>query len=196
MMCACEGAIGGGSRGGDVFDGGPIDEPPIPGGSTDRDYEPLTPYPAAMMRLTQKQFRNSIEDVFDADAVPTGALPLDNVDEDFLSIGASFVSSSEGAVERYRDAAVEAAERILSNRDRFPVLRDCFPQSVLDPCVLDTVRHYAPKLWRRPVAEDEISRHAAIVTRRRRHARECGARTAVRAGLRSFTHRVSFTSRT
>jgi hypothetical protein len=115
-----------------------------------------------MMRLTQAQYRNSIEDVFDADAVPTTALPLDNVDEDFLSIGSSFVSSSEGAVERYRDAAIDAAQRILSNRSQYAVLGDCTPQSVTDPCISDTVRHYAPKLWRRSVTEDEVQRHAAI----------------------------------
>ena len=100
--------------------------------------------------------------MFDADAVPTTALPLDNVDEDFLSIGSSFVSSSEGAVERYRDAAIDAAQRILSNRDRFPVLRDCTPQASVDPCISESVRYYAPKLWRRPVTEEEVARHAAI----------------------------------
>lgn len=189
LLCACEGAIGGAS-GGDAFDNAPIDEPPIPGGSSDREYEPLTPYPAAMMRLTQKQFRNSIEDVFDADAVPSAALPLDNVDEDFLSIGASFVSSSEGAVERYRDAAIEAAQRILSNRDRFPVLSDCSPQSVYDACIAETVRHYAPKLWRRPVAEDEVSRHAAIAHDVEDNAEN--AELALQYVLASLLHAPSF----
>jgi len=156
MLAACTGTIGGDS-------GSPtIDEPPIPGAPTDRVYAPLTPHPATMMRLTQAQYRNSIEDVFDVDALPTTALPLDNVDEDFLSIGASFVSSSEGAVERYRDSAIDAAQRILASRDRYPVLRDCTPQSSMDPCIAETVRYYAPKLWRRPVSEDEVARHAAI----------------------------------
>jgi hypothetical protein len=115
-----------------------------------------------MTRLTQAQYLDSIEDVFDADARPTTALPLDNVDEDFLSIGASFVASSEGAVERYRDAAIDAAQRILTNRDRYPVLRDCRPQSSTDSCIAETVWHYAPKLWRRAVTEDEVVRHAVI----------------------------------
>jgi hypothetical protein len=156
LIPACDGVIGHGS------DDPTIYEPPIPGASTDREYAPLTPYPAVMKRLTQAQYLNSIEDVFDADAVPTTALPLDNVDEDFLSIGASFVSSSEGAVERYRDAAIDAAQRALSNRDRYPVLADCMPQDSMDPCISETVRYYAPKLWRRPVSEDEVARHAAI----------------------------------
>jgi hypothetical protein len=154
-MLACTGAIG--------DDGAStIDDPPIPGGPTDREYAPLTPHPAAMKRLTRAEYFNSIEDVFDADARPTGQLPLDNLDEDFLSIGASFVASSEGAVERYRDAAIDAAERILTNRGRYPVLRDCAPQSPTDACISDVVRHYAPKLWRRPVSDEEIARHAAI----------------------------------
>jgi hypothetical protein len=156
LIPACDGVIRHGS------DDPTIYEPPIPGASTDREYAPLTPYPAVMKRLTQAQYLNSIEDVFDADAVPTTALPLDNVDEDFLSIGASFVSSSEGAVERYRDAAIDAAQRALSNRDRYPVLADCMPQDSMDPCISETVRYYAPKLWRRPVSEDEVARHAAI----------------------------------
>lgn len=156
FLWACNGSIGKSS-------GGPsVDEPPIPGASTDRTYASLTPHPAAMTRLTQAQYLNSIEDVFDAEARPTATLPLDNVDEDFLSIGASFVSSSEGAVERYRDAALDAAERILNNRDRYAVLSGCTPQNSIDPCISEAVRHYAPKLWRRSVTEEEIARHAAI----------------------------------
>jgi hypothetical protein len=157
LIGACEGAIGSGGPGARS-----IDEPPIPGGPTDREYAPLIAHPAAMMRLTQAQYLNSIEDVFDADARPTTTLPLDNVDEGFLSVGATFVSSSEGAVERYRDAAMDAAQRILVNRDRYSALSGCVPQSAADPCISEVVRQYAPKLWRRPVTEDEIARHAAI----------------------------------
>jgi hypothetical protein len=183
-LCACDGVIGNSS------DNPTLDEPPIPGASTDREYAPLTPYPAAMMRLTQAQYLNSIEDVFDADVVSTTALPLDNVDEDFLSIGASFVSSTEGAVERYRDAAIDAAQRILSNRERYPVLRDCTPQDAMDPCISETVRHYARKLWRRPVTEDEVARHAAIA-----QAAGSGAENAdlgLRYVLASLLHAPSF----
>ena len=193
-MCACEGAIGGGS-GSRVVDeppnsSAPIDEPPIPGGPTDREYAPLTPYPAAMKRLTRAQYLNSVEDVFDAEARPTAAPPLDNVDEDFLSIGASFVSSTEGAVERYRDAGIDAAQRILASRDRYPVLRDCVPQSPVDPCISEAVRYYAPKLWRRPVSEEEVARHAAIA-----EAAGDGAENAelgLRYVLASLLHAPSF----
>lgn len=183
-LCACEGAIGGGS-GSRI-----VDEPPIPGGPTDREYAPLTPYPAAMMRLTQAQYLNSVEDVFDAQARPTAALPLDNADEGFLSIGASFVSSTEGAVERYRDAGIDAAQRILASRDRYSVLRDCVPQSPVDPCISEAVRYYAPKLWRRPVSEEEVARHAAIA-----EAAGDGAENAelgLRYVLASLLHAPSF----
>ncbi len=117
-----------------------------------------------MARLTQAQVRNSIEDVFDASAVPTTPLPLDSENEDFLSIGASFVSSSEGAVERYRNAALDTAEKILANRERYPVIRNCAPQTPANPCIANSVRHYAPQLWRRPVTEEEVARHASIAS--------------------------------
>ncbi len=183
VLVACTGSIGGDGE-------ASITDPPIPGGPNDRAYAPLVPYPAVMKRLTQAEYLNSIEDVFDADARPAAPLPLDNVDEDFLSIGASFVSSSEGAIERYRDAAIDAAERILANRDRYPVLRDCGPQSVTDACIADVVRHYAPKLWRRPVIEDEVARHAAIAEAAGNGAEN--AELGLRYVIASLLHAPSF----
>ena len=197
MLCACGGEIGGGGEGGESRIGEPtiggptIGDPPIPGAPTDRVYGALTPYPAVMTRLTKAQYLNSIEDVFDTDAVPTTPLPLDNQDEAFLSIGASFVSSSEGAVERYRDAAFDAAERILSGRNQYAVIGDCTPQSATDPCIADIVRHYAPKLWRRSVTEDEVERHAAIALAAGEGAENAGL--GLRYVLASLLQAPSFT---
>jgi hypothetical protein len=116
-----------------------------------------------MRRLTTAQYHNSIEDVFGPGAVPSASLPSDRETEQFLSIGASLAATSKRGVELYRDAALEAAESVVANKQQHGPLADCAPDGPSDPCIAESIRHFGRRLWRRPLNEEEISRYASIV---------------------------------
>ena len=81
-------------------------------------------------------------------------------------------------------------------RESLPVaiaIRCCataYRRAPVDPCISEAVRYYAPKLWRRPVSEEEVARHAAIA-----EAAGDGAENAelgLRYVLASLLHAPSF----
>ncbi|MCA9582171.1 MAG: DUF1588 domain-containing protein [Myxococcales bacterium] len=140
---------------------GGIEGSPIPG--LDGEYAPLVPAPPRMVRLTQAQYRNAVEDVFGAGARPEAPLPNDDGAEAFSSIGASLATTTVGAVERYRDAALEVARWAVVNRETIPALAGCVPGSATDPCIEQAVRDLGRRLWRRSLSDEEVAPIVAVV---------------------------------
>lgn len=116
-----------------------------------------------MRRLTQGEYVRSVSDAF--------ALPLpidldlepDETTEEFLSIGASQVGTSEYGVEQYRGAAFDVAALVWERRADYPQLAQCAPTGADDPCVREALATFGRRLWRRSLSEDELDRHAALV---------------------------------
>lgn len=155
-----------------------------PGGDADA---PVVPHAPAMMRLTAEQYRRSLTDVFGPEVLPVdAALPPDRNGEHFLSIGAANVSTSEREVELYAAAAIEVATRLWDARARFPETAGCAPTSADDPCVRAVVAAVGRRLFRRPLSEDEIERHAgtAALAETMPEADELGRSTALEVGMR------------
>lgn len=143
---------------------GTIGEPVarLRGGARSFDDEGSPPAPA-MMRLSVAQYRNSVADVFAPDLAPAPeTLPPDRTGDDFRSIGASEVSTSEREAELYQDAAIAVAASVWAGRDRFEALRGCAPADAADPCIDEVVRRLGERLFRRPLTDEEVASHAAV----------------------------------
>jgi hypothetical protein len=103
-----------------------------------------------------------VADVFGPDVMRTEALEEDETNEEFLSMGAAKVGTSERGVEQYHAAALDLAERIVDNAGAYPVLAGCVPFEPKSACIADAIEHFGSRLWRRPMHEDEIARIAAV----------------------------------
>jgi len=122
----------------------------------------LAPATGAMRRLTTVEYRNAISDVLGSAAVPDAALEVDETSALFESIGASHVATSARGVEQYREAALEVGAKAIEHRADIEELSTCAPASSTDPCIARAIERLGHRLWRRPLAPDEIARIAAI----------------------------------
>lgn len=141
--------------GGDSTDDDPV--PPVPG----RPPEPFAASPAVMPRLTSAQYRNTLEDLFGPELPRTPVEP-DTNPYLFWSIGAATTSVSERGVEQYAEAAFLLAETIIADEARRARVLDCAPTASDDACIDAFVRGLGRRLYRRPLAEDEVARWVAV----------------------------------
>ncbi len=149
------------------FDGNADSDPSRnPGDEMNEDEPPPEGFeaaPAAMRRLTNAEYANSIADVFDLPMPLSLDLEVDEMSEEFLSIGAAKVGTSEYGVEQYRNAAFDVASMIFERKADYPRLADCAPTGADDPCVAEALSYYGERLWRRPLDEQELSRYSSLV---------------------------------
>lgn len=138
---------------------GEIDEPAVEPAPTP-DYEPS---PGRLHRLTSSQYRHAIADVFGDDIVPPPQLEPVRRIEGLEAIGAATGSISARGVEQYEEAAFSIAEQVLApGRASVP----CAPSGVTDDaCTASYLRQLARRLWRRPVARDELAQLVDIAHR-------------------------------
>ncbi|MCA9707127.1 MAG: DUF1592 domain-containing protein [Myxococcales bacterium] len=139
----------------------------VPGDGTEADEdappEGWEPSPAAMRRLTNAEYVNSVVDVFALPLPLVLDLEVDETAEEFLSIGASKVGTSERGVEQYRAAAFDVAALVFERQADYPQLAQCAPTGSDDPCVREALAHFGQRLWRRPLEQEELDRYAALV---------------------------------
>jgi Protein of unknown function (DUF1588)/Protein of unknown function (DUF1592)/Protein of unknown function (DUF1595)/Protein of unknown function (DUF1585)/Protein of unknown function (DUF1587) len=117
----------------------------------------------AMKRLTTTQYGNAIRDVFGSSVLLTKAIEEDETNEQFLSMGAAKVGTSEYGVELYHEAAIDIASQVVADAGNQPQLAGCAPFEPGDACISDALAHYATRLWRRPVQGEELAALTAIV---------------------------------
>jgi hypothetical protein len=127
---------------------------------------PYAPHTAHLRRLTQRQYRNAIRDVFGDTVVLPRSLEPDIRSEGSTSIGATETSISLRGTEQYQDAAYDLAEQILRTPARRAMVLACTPTTVRDDaCAERFVREIGRKLWRRPLEASEVSSLVAIAGR-------------------------------
>ncbi len=162
------------------------------------DHAPLVPVPAAMRRLTARQYANSVHDIFGSELALTRPLEADETNERFSSLGAAKVATSPRGVEQYRDAALEVAESILARKSAYPELSSCSPTSVSDPCIATALGHFGQRLFRRPLGDAELGRYVGVATANGDQQLALGLRYALAALLQSpsflYTPEVGETS--
>jgi hypothetical protein len=126
-----------------------------------RQPEPFSPSPAVLPRLTTAQYRNTLEDLFGPD-LPRTPLEPDTNPYLFWSIGAATTSVSELGVEQYAEAAFLIAETVFADETRRSRALSCAPTAPDDACIDAYVRGLGRRLYRRPLAEDEVARWVGV----------------------------------
>lgn len=123
--------------------------------------QPTTPYvpnEPHLRRLTQRQYTNSIRDVFGESLVVTRSLEPDVRAEGSTSIGGTNSTISQRGTEQYQDSAYDIAQQVLRTPERRAMVLTCTPSAVRDDvCAGTFLRAYGRRLWRRPLSESELA---------------------------------------
>jgi hypothetical protein len=123
------------------------------------------PAPAGMYRLTQRQYRNIITDVFGPEIVFETALEEDTQIHGFSAIGGSELTISARAVEQFESAALEIAQQVWGDEEQRARWFPC-PSPTMDPeCLEAGILRLGYRLWRRPLTEVETTTLMGLVER-------------------------------
>jgi hypothetical protein len=131
---------------------GPNDEPEPVGG------------PAVMRRLTESQYRATIADIFGQDVSVKARFERGLRAEGLLAIGTGHAGMSPFSIEQYDAAAVGVAAEVLSEQRReksVPCKPSGGPTHFDGPCAKQFVERYGPRLFRRPLRDEETTRFVA-----------------------------------
>jgi hypothetical protein len=114
------------------------------------------PGSAPLRRLTRAEYRNLVRDVLEIEPPPEYALPEDWTNAGFRSTADE--PTTVASATRYLDAALDVGERLL------PAIRDLMPCSASSPagelaCIEDWLDSFGPRLFRRPMSEQERGRY-------------------------------------
>lgn len=124
----------------------------------------VDPGPPTVPRLTAAQYRHTLRDLFGASLILPSAIEPDSPAAGLLAVGASETSISSWGVEQYESAAYAIAQQVLSDpeqRARF----SCTPSGTTDPtCARTLIGDWGRSLFRRPLAEDELSGLVKLTT--------------------------------
>lgn len=113
--------------------------------------------PAALPRLTEAQYRNTLVELFGA-AAPSGPLEDDTKPYLFYNIGASSTTLSELGVQLYEESADALSRHVFSDAARRAAFVGCTPAAPGDACVESFLRTFGRRVVRRPLREDELAR--------------------------------------
>lgn len=117
---------------------------------------PYDPPPATMRRLTQEQYKNSVQDVFGSGVVIGGGMEPDVAIADFLSVGAAETSISQRGTAQYETLAYDIAHQALSGASR-GVLVPCKPAGAADDaCAKQVLTALGRRLFRRALTDEEV----------------------------------------
>jgi hypothetical protein len=153
--------------------------------------EPFEPAAAVLPRLTALQYRQSLEDLFGND-LPATPVEVDTNPMLFYSIGATTTSLSERGAQQYADAAATITDTIFANPTRAETLMGCRALAPGDVCVEGFLRVFGRRLFRRPLASDELARWLAVATDTAEGDANRGVRLALFGMLQSpsFVYRI------
>jgi hypothetical protein len=123
---------------------------------------PYTPPAPVLRRLTQAQYVNAVHDLLGDDLLVSRPMEPDVELSRSISAGASGTSISPRGVEQYEALSYDLAEQLLRNEARRARAVTCAPVATVDPACAETfVRATGRRLWRRPLADAEVT---ALVT--------------------------------
>lgn len=146
VLLCCQGTIGDGE--GAIPDDTIIDE----------SFELQAP---VLPRLTERQYRNTLEDLFGPE-LPTTPLQPDTNPYLFYSIGAASTELSELGVQRLEEAAEAVTTVVFGDAERRLQLVGCEPSTTSDDCVAEFIARFGRLAYRRPLTGEEQSRWLAV----------------------------------
>ena len=165
------------------------------GGDTDGTggdaLEPFVPGPQVLPRLTQLQYRNSLEDLLGPD-LPELPLEPDTNPYLFYSIGSAQNALSELGVQRYEESADAVTRAVFDDPQRRVDLVGCEPAAVADACVQTFLSEFGRRAYRRPLSQEELERWIGVASDLAEGDPWRGLRLAVAGMLQSpwFLYRV------
>ncbi|MGH1348412.1 MAG: DUF1592 domain-containing protein [Nannocystales bacterium] len=123
--------------------------------------EPFVPGQQVLPRLTQRQYRNAVGDLFGA-PLPDVELEPDTNPYLFTSIGATSTSLSELGTQQYEEAADALTSAVWGDAARRDALVGCTPASADDACAQGFLGDFGRRAFRRPLSADELARWTAV----------------------------------
>jgi hypothetical protein len=124
---------------------------------------PFSPGNPVLPRLTQKQYQNTVLELFGA-GLPATALEADTNPYLFFNIGAATTTVSEAGAEQYEQAADAITHAVFDDPARRVALTGCEPTGPGDACVAGFLATFGRRLYRRPLTPDEQARWLAVAT--------------------------------
>ena len=139
--------------------------PGLLGGTTPPPNDAFTPAPSTLRRLTVAQYQNSVRDLLgDTITVPPDLEP-DTVFSGFATIGAAQDRALAARDRAVRDERALLAHEALADGARRTALVTCTPAGPTDDaCARTVVAALGRRAFRRPLADDEVTRYASIAT--------------------------------
>lgn len=137
------------------------DPTPDPEGPAPSDAPAFVPAPPVMPRLTARQYRNTLSDLF-GPGLPATPVEPDTNPYLFDGIGAATTEVSAGGVEQYADAAFTVAAAALAEPGRRARILDCAPAAADDDCVRRFIRETGRRILRRPLTAAEQDRWLTV----------------------------------
>lgn len=136
-----------------------------PGGSSDEGGlpppPPFEPGDPVLPRLTAKQYRSTVLDLF-GPGLPEPVLEADTNPYLFYSIGAATTTLSEAGTDQYEQAADVITHAVFDDPARRVALTGCEPTAPGDACVAGFLTTMGRRLYRRPITPDEQARWLAV----------------------------------
>lgn len=113
--------------------------------------------PPILRRLTEAQYRATIADVFAPDVPIAGRFERGLREDGLLAVGTSKMGLSRFSIEQYDIAARSIASAVTAEdmRDRFVPCQPKSPSSFDRSCATKFVDTYGPRLFRRPLSNEE-----------------------------------------
>jgi hypothetical protein len=147
-----------------------------------------------MSRLSRDEFVNTVRDLF-GDAIATTLTPDDDyVVHGSVAVGAREVAVSRAGVRSYAEAAATIAQRAVVDTTWRARLTSCLPKGAETACARPLVAELGRRLFRRPLAVDELDRWTKVATEGTAVVADFwgGLRAALAGMLLSpkFTHRI------
>lgn len=115
--------------------------------------------PVVMRRLTQKQYEQTIADLFGTDIIVGGPFEPDVREAGLLAVGAGQVSVAASGVEQYNKMGRNIAAQVVDKKNR-DVLIGCKPANEHQPddaCAKQFLARVGKFLYRRPLSDAELS---------------------------------------
>ena len=113
---------------------------------------------AALRRLTEGQYRQTIADVFGADIKVAGRFEPDNRKDGLLAVGTTAVTVTPTGFEQYDSMGRAIAAQIVDEKRRDTLL-GCQPADAKkadEACATAVLTKYGRLLWRRPLDAEEL----------------------------------------
>ncbi len=136
-------------------DGGEVEAPsPAP---IDLSSVEVSPAPVSLRRLTIPQYHNVVRDLLGESVVLPTALEPDTRTGGLVSIGAALSTISARGIEQYEQASYDLAEQAMADPEIRASIVPCAPSGVEDAaCAGSAVRSFGRRVWRRPLADEEV----------------------------------------